>query len=67
PILDESKKLAIPTKQAHQLHLTLHQPNKKRRIPESNQNDAMQKFAELIVHYFKIHGLGTENLQSRDE
>ena len=40
---------------AHQFNLTLDPPNQTRTIPEKKQHEAIQKLAELVVHYFKTH------------
>lgn len=40
-------------KRTHQLSLTLNPPNQIRTILEKNQHEAIQKLADLVVHYFK--------------
>ncbi len=40
---------------APQFNLTLHPANQNQSIPETNQHEALQKFAELIADFLKTH------------
>jgi hypothetical protein len=48
-------------KRVHQFNLTLGHQNQNRSIPENNQDEALQKFAELIVHYLKTDKQAIDN------